>query len=64
MPITLEVPQYPNDPSGPVAPTPGPELPPEPVIEPPAPEPVGPIIDDPAPADIPPPDDSPEPAQI
>jgi len=64
MPTTLEVPQYPNDPAGPINPTPGPELPPDPVIEPPSPEPVGPVIDDPAPADVPPPDDSPEPAQI
>lgn len=62
MSATLEVPQYPNDPSGPVAPTPGPELPADPVIEPSSPEPVGPVIDDPAPADVPPPDDSPVPA--
>lgn len=59
MPLTLEVPQYPNDPSGPVAPAPGPEIPSDPVVEPGTPEPSGPIIDDPAPADVPPPDDAP-----
>ncbi len=54
----LEIPQYPNDPSGPA---PGPELPSDPVTEPSSPEPVGPIIDDPAPADVPAPAETPEP---
>ena len=58
MPITLEIPQYP-DPSGPIAPT-APELPSNPVVEPSSPEPVGPVIDDPAPSDVPQPDDSPQ----
>jgi hypothetical protein len=60
MPPTLEVPQYPTDPSGPVSPAPGPEISPDPVVEPPSTEPVGPVIDDPAPSDVPPPDDSPQ----
>lgn len=63
MTTTLEVPQYPNDPSGPIAPVPGPEIAPDPVTEPPSPEPVGPAIDDPVPADVPPPDDAPQPAE-
>lgn len=64
MPITLEVPQYPNDPSGPIMPTPGPEIPADPVTEPPPPAPVGPDIDDPAPSEVPPPDDAPEPQEV
>lgn len=52
MTLTLEVPTSPADPSGPIAPTPL-ELPPEPVIDPGGPEPVGPVIDDPAPMDVP-----------
>ena len=63
MTATLEIPQYPADPSGPITPAPGPELPADPVVDPSSPEPVGPVIDDPAPAEIPAPDDSPAPAE-